>query len=148
MKRILVCLDSSPRAAAVLAAAIDLGSRTGAKLDLLRTVGVPTEIHGGLIGLSPAELAERLAEWAHADLEAFAKAAPPGLVEGRHVRVGTPWDAICREAIALDVDMIVIGSHGHTMLDRILGTTASRVVNHADRSVLIVREKGVSAPAV
>ncbi len=139
MKRILVCLDSSPRAANVLAAAVDLASRNGAKLDLLRTVGVPTDIHGGLVGLSPAELSERLAEWAHTDLAAFAESAPPGMVEGRHVRVGTPWDAICREAIALDVDLIVLGSHGHTVLDRVLGTTASRVVNHADRSVLVVR---------
>lgn len=144
MKRILVCLDSSPRAPMVLAAAVDLASRTGAKLDLLRTVGVPTDIHGGLVGLSPAELSERLVEWAHADLKAFAEGAPAGMVEGRHVRVGTPWDAICREAITLDVDVIVLGSHGHTVLDRVLGTTASRVVNHADRSVLVVREKGAT----
>jgi nucleotide-binding universal stress UspA family protein len=146
MQRILVCLDSLPRSTAVLAAAVDLATRTGAKLDLLRTVGIPTDIHGGLVGLSPAELSERLAEWAHADLATFAASAPPGMVEGRHVRVGTPWDAICREAISLDVDLIVLGSHGHTVLDRLLGTTAARVVNHADRSVLVVREKGKEAP--
>jgi len=33
----------------------------------------------------------------------------------------------------------VIGSHGYGGLDRLLGTTAARVVNHADRNVLIVR---------
>jgi nucleotide-binding universal stress UspA family protein len=129
----------------VLDAAVDLASRTGAKLELLRTVGIPTDIHGGMVGLSPAELSERLAEWAHADLATFAARAPAGMVEGRHVRVGTPWDAICREAVALDVDVIVLGSHGHTVLDRLLGTTAARVVNHADRTVLVVREKGSPA---
>src|SRR3954471_836138 len=62
MQRILVCLDSSPRAAMVLDAAVDLATRTGAKLELLRTVRIPTDIHGGMVGLSPAELSERLAE--------------------------------------------------------------------------------------
>ncbi len=142
MKRILVCLDSSSRAPGVLTAAVDLATRTGAKLELLRTVGIPTDVHGGLVGLTPAELSERLAEWAHADLAAFAQSAPDGMVAGRHVRVGTAWDAICREAIALDVDLVVLGSHGHTVLDRVIGTTAARVVNHADRSVLVVRERG------
>jgi nucleotide-binding universal stress UspA family protein len=37
------------------------------------------------------------------------------------------------------VDLIVIGSHGYDALDRLLGTTAAKVVNHADRSVLVVR---------
>jgi nucleotide-binding universal stress UspA family protein len=35
--------------------------------------------------------------------------------------------------------LIVIGAHGYGIVDRILGTTAGRVVNHADRSVLVVR---------
>ena len=38
-------------------------------------------------------------------------------------------------------DLIVIGSHGYGAIDRVLGTTAAKVVNHADRTVLVVREK-------
>jgi nucleotide-binding universal stress UspA family protein len=38
-----------------------------------------------------------------------------------------------------DVDLIVIGSHGYHDADRVLGTTAAKVVNHADHSVLVVR---------
>lgn len=34
---------------------------------------------------------------------------------------------------------IVIGSHGHGGIDRVLGTTAAKLVNHADRNVLVVR---------
>jgi nucleotide-binding universal stress UspA family protein len=34
----------------------------------------------------------------------------------------------------------VIGAHGYGKLDRMLGTTAAKVVNHADRNVLIVRD--------
>ena len=53
------------------------------------------------------------------------------------------WDAICSHALEHDVDVIVIGSHDYRFLDRIVGTTAAKVVNHADRPVLVVRPKVV-----
>ena len=42
-------------------------------------------------------------------------------------------------APARAADLIVIGAHGYGRLDRLLGTTASKVVNHADRDILVVR---------
>jgi nucleotide-binding universal stress UspA family protein len=39
----------------------------------------------------------------------------------------------------VEAALILIGSHGYSGLDHLLGTTAARVVNHADRSVLVVR---------
>ena len=36
-------------------------------------------------------------------------------------------------------DLIVIGSHGYSGIDRLIGTTAAKVVNHAKQSVLVVR---------
>jgi nucleotide-binding universal stress UspA family protein len=62
-------------------------------------------------------------------------------VEGIHVHIGTPWDTICREATSLDCDLVVLGSHGYSGFDRILGTTAAKVTNHCDRSVLVVRPR-------
>jgi nucleotide-binding universal stress UspA family protein len=41
----------------------------------------------------------------------------------------------------LDVDLIVLGSHGYYGMDRILGTTAANVANLAHRGVLVVRER-------
>ena len=38
----------------------------------------------------------------------------------------------------------MIGSHGYGGLDRILGTTAARVVNHALCSVFVVRASAES----
>jgi nucleotide-binding universal stress UspA family protein len=55
------------------------------------------------------------------------------------VHVGAPWESICRAARENAVDLIVIGSHGVHGIERLLGTTATRVLNHADRSVLVVR---------
>ncbi len=139
MKRILTCLDSSPRAPKVLAAAIDLAKKSGAKLVLFRAVGLPPELHENIFEVSPNQIVERLQAKAREELAAIAKDAPPEVVESQDVHVGTPWDAICREAKARECDLVVIGSHGYGALDRLLGTTAAKVVNHADRSVLVVR---------
>ena len=49
-------------------------------------------------------------------------------------------EAICQEAKALDVDIIVMASHGHSGLVRVfLGSVAERVLRLADRPILIVR---------
>ena len=55
------------------------------------------------------------------------------------VRTGSPWSAICAAAREHDADLIVLGAHGYDAVDHILGTTAAKVVNHADRSVLVVK---------
>lgn len=139
MKHILVCLDASPRAPSVLAAAVDLAQRTGAKMSLLRAVGIPPEVNK-IISLDlGANVIEVLQAKAKEELDLLAQDVPPALIEGIHVHVGSPWDTICREAKDLDSDMVVLGSHGYGGLDRVLGTTAAKVVNHCDRSVLVVR---------
>jgi universal stress protein F len=141
MKRILVCVDASPRAPLVLEAAADLARRTGARLSLLRTIGVPAEIDQELLVHSPAGVIETMTARANRDLAKLAETLPESLVEGTYVHVGTPWDTICREAKLLDVDLVLLGSHGYSGFDRILGTTAAKVVDHADRSVMVVRQR-------
>lgn len=141
MKRILACLDTSPRASTVLAAARDLATRTGAKLAVFRSVGLPAEIDKEFLAISPNDVVDQLVSRAKEDLARVAADVPKDVLEGVFVRVGSPWDAICTEARELDADVIVLGSHGYSGLDRILGTTAAKVVNHADRSVMVVRPK-------
>ena len=57
------------------------------------------------------------------------------------VVLGDPWRQILDVARAVDVDLILIGSHRSHLADRILGTVASKVVNHADRDVLVVHRR-------
>jgi nucleotide-binding universal stress UspA family protein len=140
MKRILVCLDASPRAVFVLQTAVDLARRPGARLSILRTVGIPPEIDQGMFVHAAATVIETMTNRANLELAGLTKDVPPALIEGFHVHIGTPWDTICREATALDSDLVVIGSHGYSGFDRILGTTAAKVVNNCDRSVLVVRQ--------
>lgn len=139
MKRILVCLDSSPRAPFVLQTAVDLAQRMGAKLVLLRSVGLPAEIDQEFYVHAAASMTEMLVDNAKKDLETLTKGVPAELIDGYDVHIGTPWDTICRESKARDCDLVVLGSHGYSGVDRILGTTAAKVVNHCERSVLVVR---------
>jgi universal stress protein F len=139
MKRILVCLDASPRAPLVFAAAAKLAGQVGGRLVLLRAVTLPPEVDQELLVQAAADVIETMTSKAKQDLEAHAKRHPLVEIEGIHVHVGTPWDTICREANSLDCDLVVLGSHGYSGFDRILGTTAAKVVNHCDRSVLVVR---------
>jgi universal stress protein F len=139
MKRILVALDGSSRAATVLAAAARLAERNDAKLVLFRAVGLPTELPRQIFAMSEPRVEDFLRGAAHDELAALAATVRPELIERITTTIGTPWDSIVRQGRELDADLLVIGSHGYGGLDRVLGTTAAKVVNHADRNVLIVR---------
>jgi nucleotide-binding universal stress UspA family protein len=61
---------------------------------------------------------------------------------------GNPWDEICVLAARQGVDLIVMGTHGRTGLDRMLvGSVAERVICHAPCSVLAVRARKEEQPA-
>jgi nucleotide-binding universal stress UspA family protein len=142
MNRILVCLDASPRAPSLLATAVELAKKTGAKLRLFRVVSLPPELPPRFYAISPNELPDILLKAAKDELTELARTVPSEILDGVFTHIGSPWDGICHAAREHDADLIVIGSHGYGTLDRLLGTTAAKVVNHADRSVLIVRPKG------
>jgi nucleotide-binding universal stress UspA family protein len=139
MKRLLVALDGSPRAQTVLAAAARMAELSNGKLILFRALGIPSDMPSELLSLLDRRLEDILVSNAHADLERFAAGLPRDRVERIITPFATAWDGICRTARELDVDLIVIGSHGYGGIDRVLGTTAAKVVNHADRNVLVVR---------
>jgi nucleotide-binding universal stress UspA family protein len=137
--RIFVAVDNSERATLVLDAAAKLASLTDGKLVLFRAVGISPELSKELLEVTDARLEEILLRNARADLEQRAKGIPAARIEKILVAFGTAWDEICRQAREVGADVIVIGSHGYSGFDRLLGTTAAKVVNHADRNVLVIR---------
>lgn len=139
MKRILTALDSSPRAGLVLKSAARLAELTSAKLVLFRAIGVPPEMPRELFTITDARLEDFLLHNARADLERVASDTRPDLIESYVTNFATPWDGICRAGRECDADLIILGSHGYGGIDRLLGTTAAKVVNHADRNVMVVR---------
>lgn len=138
MKKILVAMDGSPREPAVVAAAARLGA-LGAQLVLLRAIALPVELPHEVLSMRPDDVLATLERAARAALAARAAELPAALAPTIRVDVGMPWRAICDAAEAERADLIVLGSHGYGGVDRLLGTTAAKVVNHAPCSVLVVK---------
>jgi nucleotide-binding universal stress UspA family protein len=143
MKRMLVALDHPPRAGAVLAFAVEEARAHGASLIAYHAVSVPVGLPPEAYAITPEELPELLLREARAQLDQLVRErVPPTVAVELRVELGVAWRRICEVAQEADVERIVIGSHGYGGIDRLLGTTAARVVNHADRTVLVVRATG------
>jgi len=63
-----------------------------------------------------------------------------GITAEHLVETGEPGPTICDVAARLGADVIVIGSHGHGLLKRVLmGSVSTHVLHHADCPVLVIR---------
>ncbi len=150
-KHILAALDGSPRSPHVLRQAAELAARTSATLHLCHAVNVPLGLPADAWTLSGEELHARLVDHGLRSLTQLAEGLDPPvtpLLWGERVcRIGRPAQVIVALADELRADLLVIGSHSLDVLDRLLGTTAARVVNHAHCSVLVVRPPETAAQA-
>jgi nucleotide-binding universal stress UspA family protein len=139
MTKILVPVDSTPVVSAVLAAAVDEARWRGAELVLLRALGIPSELPLEAYALAPDQVAALVERSARGELDALCAQLPSGVTATVRVEYGAAWRVICDVARQEAVALVVIGAHGHRTLDGLLGTTASRVVTHLDRPLLVVR---------
>jgi nucleotide-binding universal stress UspA family protein len=136
----LIALDESPRALAVFEAGTALARLTGAQVFLVRVLTEPPDIPPAA-HTTPDRLAHDVEQTVRDDFQRLMNTAPDIQFAAPLVVAGDPWRRIIDAGKELDVDVIVMGSHRTHGMERVLGTVASRVVNHADRSVLVVRER-------
>lgn len=141
---VLVALDASPRAERVLRDALDLAERISGRLVVVHVVQLPPELPVSTWGSSQEHVIDDIARGARRQIESMVRAVPPPRLREIVVELGSPWRAICDVAKRTNVGMIVMGAHGYGTFQRMLGTTAAKVVDHADRPVLVVRPKGVT----
>lgn len=142
---ILAAVDGSSRTAGVVAAAEALAERFGGRVHLFRAVALSQEFPPSAHAhKDPA--ADELAARARTELEALAAGRARFVVEAPVVGPSEPWRSVLEAAVAVDAGLIVVGSHGFRGWDRVLGTTAAKIVNHADRPVLVVRAPGGARP--
>jgi len=147
--KILVGIDGSPRQPQVVRSAAELAVCFGAQLILVRVIGVPPEIPAEAWQCPDMDLKTFLEHKARQELDAGVALLPAALQRTvqRETLFATPWQGLCAAADSYAADLIVIGSHGYGGLDRVLGTTAARVVNHAACSVFVVRSSVPAEPA-
>lgn len=137
---ILVALDGSTRGPAVLARATAMARAGGERVVLFRSIGLPADVPQDLWRSTEKPLLDVLEQRARDYLAQCEALVPAAIRGGTQVVVGAPWQSICEAARSVGADLIVVGSHGYSGVDRLLGTTAAKVVNHAPCSVLVVRD--------
>jgi nucleotide-binding universal stress UspA family protein len=129
--------------------AVMMASRFRAALWPFRAVLVPPEFPPAAAGSQRDPLPAHLSVEAMEALRALRPGKP--LVDLREpvVRIGVPWRCMLEVAEELDIDLIVMGSHGYHGIDRLVRTTADRVADRARCNVLIVHAPPVAheAPA-
>lgn len=149
MERILVALDESSLAAAVLAESIELAWAMGARVRLFRAIPPQPEVAETpwelMRDFSSEEVERKLVAEARGALERQAHHVSPSHLDSVEVVVGKPWSAICAAADRWGADLIVMGAHGYGLVDRVMGTTAAKVVNHSSCSIMVVRGREVHA---
>lgn len=137
--RILIAVDGSDRAAHVLEEGLALARSVGSPVVVLRCVGLPTEIGHEILGRSPEEIEGDMIRAAEAGTSQLVARLGQGVDARVRIEVGVAAPTICRVADEEHADLVVLGAHGYRWSERVLGTTASRVVDRAARSVLVVR---------
>jgi universal stress protein A len=142
IKSILVPLDFSPASTGALECAQQLAQEPDASVTLLHVM--ETAIPPALAEV-PAAASFSRGDFAKAEKALRALAASADLRPPRIkwiIRNGAAVEEIVDAAKELDVDLIVIATHGYTGWKHFcIGSTAERVVRVAPCPVLVVREK-------
>lgn len=136
---VVVGLDRSEVAKLVLAEAVEFAKRYHGKLHVVRAVPVPVEMPLEALSVDPEALPARLLDHAQKDIERSIEGVDPALIGSVEARVGVPWQVLVDVTKEKSAGLLVVGTHRYGVLDRLLGTTAARVANHAPCSVFIIR---------
>jgi nucleotide-binding universal stress UspA family protein len=140
IERIVVALDGSELAEAVLPLAQRMAKAMKANVHLVRAVVPPAVIFGAEYLPGTLPVLEDIESEARQYVEAVAGTLKSsGLTTTTEVRAGIPAEVILAEA-SQPGDLVVISTHGRSGVDRwFLGSVADAVVRHGDIPVLVVR---------
>ena len=150
MKKILVPTDFSKPAQVAVEVARDIAKKAGAELLLLHVI---EEATGGSFNVEGQVSLEGNMEEKMFTLALIKKARKQmetllnsSLVEGVKVksalRIGTPFHGMRTIITDNKVDLVVMGTAGHTKVEEmIIGTNTEKVVRHAKCPVLTVQKK-------
>ncbi|THF62306.1 universal stress protein [Pseudothauera nasutitermitis] len=142
IKTILFATDFSDGAARACDLASSLAKLAGARVHVLHVIAELTERRAHRLPAEVIDILVRDVE-AHAieDMQKFIDTHFASLATSNAIVIGTAHEEIVREAIKIDADLIVMGTHGRTGLEKMLvGSTAEKVVRSSPIPVLTIRE--------
>lgn len=142
IEHMLVPVDFSEHADHILAYATALAGKLQTRITLLHVVETPVLAGGAHMGMAYdlVSYTEQLEAEAWQRIDAYAqRVRTAGLECLTVVNHAVPFQQIVDHASAAQVDLIVMGTHGHTGLQRfLLGSVAERVVRLAPCPVLVI----------
>ena len=138
--RILVGVDGSEPAQRGARRAFSMASRLGNSVTLIHVLPPPPIFSEPAVVLNIAELERRVYEAGKMALEKVeAEGRAAGVEVGSQLLSGPAAEMIAEAAKADDVDFVVVGSRGRTLVGSILlGGTAHRLAHICKKPVLIV----------
>lgn len=140
-RKLLVAIDLSEEAGQVMETAVGLRQIHGAELLLVHIVEPASIAYGGIYMMELAKSQDELITAAKECMTAYANGYDIA-ADQQIVAVGHPRSELHRLVKEHDIDLVVIGSHGHRGVQRfILGSTANGVLQGATCDVLAVRIK-------
>jgi len=145
-KRILVPLDGSPLAERALPVATALARKFESQVLLLRALDISTSPLPAFYPEVARNLMLEVCEHVRQEAESYLKAWEAELgQQGLDVRIllldPPPAESIIEAAIAEDVDLVAISTHGRGGLARwTFGSVADKVARHSPCPVLLVRQ--------
>ncbi len=137
-ERILAAIDGSEASDRAFDKALELARLTGAHVTALAVEG-PLPAYAATIGEVDEVRREKDAYFAGLVAKTKRSAEAAGVELDVDLRPGHPAELISRVAAEVGADLIVLGHRGHFLRDHLLGSTADRVVEHAECPVMIVR---------
>jgi nucleotide-binding universal stress UspA family protein len=141
--KVLHPTDFSECAAQAQAVAVDLAGKLGGEIVLLQVL-VETPLYGeGMLSTAQVQTVyDAQRKWAEEALESrTGDLRQRGIKASWRLQVGVPVKEIVKIAEEERVDMIVMGTHGRSGLNRVLlGSVAERVIRLATCPVLTVRQ--------
>ncbi len=144
-KNIVVATDGSKYSTAAAAEAIGIAKRNTSKLTVISVVpaeiAAPTDIE--LAMTQREHIAEKEMHAAETNAKVIKDAAiKAGVTVQAFVMSGKPADAIIETAKDSNADLVILGSHGRTGLEKLLmGSVAERVIVLSPCAVLVVKGK-------
>jgi universal stress protein A len=138
-KHILAALDITANARQVAERSHDLASRYGARLTLIHVVEpIIVDNSFDLMSSMPVELDDTLVRNGRTFLDKLATDLGLGEVS-RRVELGSIKGEVFRVVEELDVDLVVIGTHGRHGVGLLLGSTANAILHGTPCDVHAVR---------
>lgn len=141
-QNILAAVDLTEDSQPVIEKALEIARNQSAILRLLTVIKPLAHAYGGLDLGTISEVSANLEKEAFTSSERQLKqlAKDKGIDDDKvDVVFGSPAATIKAQAEAMDIDLIVIGSHGRHGLGLLLGSTATGVLHGVEQDVLTVR---------